>query len=54
MPGTIDTPPNRAAMPKADPGKWVTPDQVAAAMVLLCAEEAGPMNGAIVPVFGGA
>jgi NAD(P)-dependent dehydrogenase (short-subunit alcohol dehydrogenase family) len=24
LPGTIDTPPNRAEMPKADPGKWVT------------------------------
>ncbi|NPV49327.1 MAG: SDR family oxidoreductase [Armatimonadetes bacterium] len=54
MPGTIDTPPNRQAMPKADPSKWVTPEEVAAVMVMLCAEEAGPMNGAIVPVFGGA
>jgi NAD(P)-dependent dehydrogenase (short-subunit alcohol dehydrogenase family) len=54
MPGTIDTPPNRDAMPKADASKWVTPEQVAAVMVLLCSESAGAMNGAIVPVFGGA
>ncbi|MGH7188998.1 MAG: SDR family NAD(P)-dependent oxidoreductase, partial [Acetobacteraceae bacterium] len=25
LPGTMDTPQNRAAMPDADPGKWVTP-----------------------------
>lgn len=54
MPGTIDTPPNREAMPKADTSKWVAPEEVAAVMALLCTEAAGPMNGAIVPVFGNA
>ncbi|TCC58495.1 SDR family oxidoreductase [Kribbella pittospori] len=29
IPATIDTPANRAAMPKADPGKWSPPAQVA-------------------------
>ena len=29
IPGTIDTPANRAAMPKADPGKWSPPAQIA-------------------------
>lgn len=54
MPGTIDTPPNREAMPKADPSKWVTPEEVAAVMALLCAPDARAMNGTIVPIFGGA
>ena len=30
LPGTMDTPANRAAMPTADPAKWVQPSQVAA------------------------
>lgn len=29
MPGSMDTPPNRLAMPEADFSKWVTTDQVA-------------------------
>lgn len=53
MPSVIDTPPNREAMPKADPGKWVTPEQLAEVMLLLCAREAAALNGAIMPVFGG-
>ena len=53
MPSIIDTPPNRASLPKADPAKWVTPEQIADAMLLLCAREAAALNGAIVPVFGG-
>ena len=53
MPSVIDTPPNREAMPKADPAKWVTPAQLAEVLVLLCSETAGAMNGALVPVFGG-
>jgi NAD(P)-dependent dehydrogenase (short-subunit alcohol dehydrogenase family) len=29
LPGTIDTPANRAAMPKADTTKWTPPDRIA-------------------------
>jgi len=29
LPGTIDTPANRAAMPKADPAKWTPPGRIA-------------------------
>ena len=32
LPSIIDTPQNRADMPKADPSKWVTPQEVAEAV----------------------
>lgn len=52
LPGTMDTPGNRTAMPKADPSKWVQPATVASLMVWL-ASQAGPdMNGAAIPVYG--
>src|SRR6185369_6667028 len=33
LPGTIDTPANRAAMPKADYTQWVQPSNIASLMV---------------------
>ena len=36
LPSIIDTPENRAAMPKADPGKWVTPESLAGVIAFLC------------------
>jgi NAD(P)-dependent dehydrogenase (short-subunit alcohol dehydrogenase family) len=53
MPSTIDTPQNRAAMPKADPAKWVTPEDIAQVLIYLISDASAPVNGAIVPVFGG-
>lgn len=50
-PSTIDTPLNRQQMPDADPGKWVTPAQLAQACVYLCREDTG-IFGANVEVFG--
>ena len=35
LPSIIDTPANRAAMPKADAGKWPKPDELAAAILWL-------------------
>jgi len=35
LPSTIDTPANRASMPKADFGKWVTPQELAD-VILFC------------------
>lgn len=52
LPGTIDTPQNRAAMPGADPSRWVTPAQVAAAMAFLLSEDAAGVTGALLPVTG--
>ena len=52
LPGIIDTRQNRAAMPDADPGKWVTPQQVAEAMAFLLSDAASGVTGALVPVTG--
>lgn len=51
-PGTIDTPPNRAAMPKADFGKWVAPESLAQVILFLCSDAAKDISGAVLPVFG--
>lgn len=52
LPGTMDTPANRQAMPKADPAKWVPPASVASLMVWLASEAGGEVNGAVIPVYG--
>jgi len=52
LPGTIDTPQNRAAMPKADPSRWVPPEAIARVFLFLASEEAWPINGAAIPVYG--
>ncbi len=52
LPSIIDTPENRAAMPKADPGKWVSPADLAAVMRFLCSDAAKAVHGALVPVTG--
>jgi NAD(P)-dependent dehydrogenase (short-subunit alcohol dehydrogenase family) len=53
LPSVIDTPPNRAAMPKADFTKWVAPEQIAEVLVYLAGEAGAALNGALLPVFGG-
>jgi NAD(P)-dependent dehydrogenase (short-subunit alcohol dehydrogenase family) len=50
MPGIIDTPPNRAAMPSADFSKWVTPQAVADVILFLASEGARAISGASLPV----
>lgn len=52
MPSTIDTPENRAAMPNADPAKWVAPKDLAAVIAFLCSDEARAVHGALIPVTG--
>jgi NAD(P)-dependent dehydrogenase (short-subunit alcohol dehydrogenase family) len=52
LPGTIDTPENREAMPGADTSKWVTPEQVAQAIVFLASTAADGVTGAALPVTG--
>jgi NAD(P)-dependent dehydrogenase (short-subunit alcohol dehydrogenase family) len=49
---TIDTPANRASTPDADPGRWVTPAQIAAVMCFLCSDEAAAISGVALPVYG--
>ena len=50
LPGTMDTPENRKAMPAADPSKWAKPADVAAAAAFLCSDDAAGVNGARVTV----
>ena len=52
LPGTMDTPANRAADPKADFSKWVQPAQVAQLLVHLMSDQASQINGAVIPVYG--
>jgi NAD(P)-dependent dehydrogenase (short-subunit alcohol dehydrogenase family) len=52
LPGTMDTPANRAAMPGADPAKWVQPAQVASLLVHLATDLASQISGAVIPVAG--
>jgi NAD(P)-dependent dehydrogenase (short-subunit alcohol dehydrogenase family) len=52
LPGTMDTPANRAAMPQADFSKWVQPANVASLTVWLASEAGRDINGAAIPVYG--
>jgi NAD(P)-dependent dehydrogenase (short-subunit alcohol dehydrogenase family) len=52
LPSIIDTPANRADMPKADPSAWVAPKDLAAVMLFLASEEAQAVTGALIPVTG--
>lgn len=49
---TIDTPANRAAMPAADHSRWVAPEQIAATIRFLCAEDAAAISAAAIPIYG--
>ena len=49
-PGTIDTPGNRSAMPKADRTSWTPPVEIAAVVAFLLGPESTPVTGAVVPV----
>ena len=52
LPGTMDTPANRAAIPGADPARWVRPEQVAELLVHLASDAASGVNGAAIPIYG--
>lgn len=52
MPGTIDTPQNRAAMPNGDFTKWVEPGAIADVIAFLASDASRAINGAALPVFG--
>jgi NAD(P)-dependent dehydrogenase (short-subunit alcohol dehydrogenase family) len=52
LPGIIDTPPNREAMPDADYSKWVTTEEIADVILFLASEGARAVQGAAVPVYG--
>jgi NAD(P)-dependent dehydrogenase (short-subunit alcohol dehydrogenase family) len=52
LPTIIDTPENRAAMPKADPKRWVAPADLAQVIVFLASDAARAIHGAALPVTG--
>jgi NAD(P)-dependent dehydrogenase (short-subunit alcohol dehydrogenase family) len=52
LPGTMDTPANRASMPDADPSQWVTTDAVASVIHFLTTPAAAAINGAAIRVPG--
>jgi NAD(P)-dependent dehydrogenase (short-subunit alcohol dehydrogenase family) len=52
LPGTIDTPQNRAAMPNGDFGNWVEPSALADVILFLASDAARAITGAAIPVFG--
>jgi NAD(P)-dependent dehydrogenase (short-subunit alcohol dehydrogenase family) len=53
LPGTMDTPANRKAMPNADFTKWVHPAAVASLILWLASDAGRDVNGAVLPVYGG-
>jgi NAD(P)-dependent dehydrogenase (short-subunit alcohol dehydrogenase family) len=52
LPGTIDTPQNREAMPDAKFSRWVTPDSLAKVILFLSSDAALDIHGAAIPVYG--
>ena len=52
LPTIIDTPENRAAMPKADPKRWVAPQALAEVILFLASDAARAIHGAALPVTG--
>jgi NAD(P)-dependent dehydrogenase (short-subunit alcohol dehydrogenase family) len=50
LPGTIDTPANRQAMPDADATKWTSPAAIARVIVFLLSPESAPTTGALLRV----
>jgi NAD(P)-dependent dehydrogenase (short-subunit alcohol dehydrogenase family) len=52
LPSTMDTPANRAAMPKADTSKWVPLSSAARVVAFLLSDDARDISGAAVRVYG--
>ena len=52
LPGTMDTPANRKAMPKADVSSWVQTESVASLILWLSGGAGKDVTGAAIPVYG--
>lgn len=52
VPGIIDTPANRAAMPDADTSSWVKPEAMAEVIRFLCSDAGGAVNGSALQLTG--
>jgi NAD(P)-dependent dehydrogenase (short-subunit alcohol dehydrogenase family) len=52
LPGTIDTPANREAMPGADTSQWVQPASIGSLIAWLASDAGKDVTGASIPVYG--
>ena len=52
LPSTMDTAANRAAMPKADPSRWVSLPSAAGVIAFLLSDAARDVSGAAIPLYG--
>ena len=52
IPGTIDTPTNRAALPEANFDQWVKPEAIADVILFLCSPRAASISGDSLAVYG--
>jgi NAD(P)-dependent dehydrogenase (short-subunit alcohol dehydrogenase family) len=52
LPSIIDTPANRADMPKAQHDRWVKPQEIARVIAFLLSDAASAVTGALLPVTG--
>jgi NAD(P)-dependent dehydrogenase (short-subunit alcohol dehydrogenase family) len=52
LPSILDTPENRAAMPDADPARWVSTAALADVLLFLASDAARAIHGAAIPVAG--
>ncbi|HSA96734.1 MAG TPA: SDR family NAD(P)-dependent oxidoreductase [Acidobacteriota bacterium] len=52
VPGTIDTPENRAAITGGDPSQWAAPGDVAEVIAFLVSDGSSVASGAVIPVYG--
>jgi NAD(P)-dependent dehydrogenase (short-subunit alcohol dehydrogenase family) len=52
LPGTIDTPANRKAMPGADTTTWVQPASIASLILWLAGDAGKDVTGAAIPLYG--
>jgi NAD(P)-dependent dehydrogenase (short-subunit alcohol dehydrogenase family) len=52
LPGIIDTPSNRAAMPAAQFDRWARPEQISDVILFLLSAQASAVTGALLPVTG--
>lgn len=52
LPGTMDTPANRVAMPNANFENWVQPSRVAELVIMLAGEVGSEITGTAIPIYG--
>jgi NAD(P)-dependent dehydrogenase (short-subunit alcohol dehydrogenase family) len=52
LPSIIDTPVNRASMPRANFSHWPKPEEIARVLLFLASSDARLISGASIPVYG--